>query len=214
MFAFGISALEITARNDTRYGMDSQINVVYYLTMSNQLKIFLYIVFVVAIFGFFQYKFHIFNVQFVDNIANTITNSENTNETKSETSNYVEIVTGANKSVKVNIELADSADERRLGLSFRKYLGDYDGMLFVFENETNTPFWMKDMQIPLDMIFFDTQGFIVDIKQSLPPCTEVYCPSIYSLKSYKYVLEVNSGFVERNEITSDGSLVLHIESLN
>ncbi len=182
--------------------------------MSNQLKLLLYIVFVVAIFWFVQSKFHIFDIK-LGNITQEESNQskEKTNTNVTPT-NYVEIVLGANKSVKVNVELADSESERQAGLSFKKYLGDYDGMLFVFNTETNTPFWMKDMQIPIDMIFFDSQGFIVDMKEAQAPCTATYCPSIYSVKSYMYVLEVNSGFVERNGIVIGGSMVLHIESLN
>jgi len=182
--------------------------------MSNQLKLFLYIVFVVAIFWFIQSQFHIFDVKLGNTQENTQTNTEDTVNTTVKPTNLVEIVTGANTSVKVNVEIADTEDERRLGLSFKKYLGDYDGMLFVFDKETSTPFWMKDMQIPLDMIFFDSQGFIVDMKEAQAPCTATYCPSIYSKKSYIYVLEVNSGFIEKNGIPEGGSLVLHIESLN
>ena len=194
--------------------MNSQIDVVYLYIMSNQLKLLLYIFFVVAIFWFVQSKFHIFDIK-LGNIAQEETSEpEENNSSKEEPSNYVEIILGANKSVKVNVELADSESERQAGLSFKKYLGDYDGMLFVFSTETNTPFWMKDMQIPIDMIFFDAQGFIVDTKEALAPCTSTYCPSIYSAKSYMYVLEVNSGFVERNNIEIGGSIVLHIESLN
>ncbi len=184
--------------------------------MSNQMKIFLYLVFVVAIFWFVQSKFHIFDIKFGG--AELSTSNDNDSEAKSDTvapeGNYVEIVVGANKAVKVNIELADSEEERKLGLSFKKYLGDYDGMLFAFPSETNTPFWMKDMQMPIDMIFFDSKGFVVDIKEAQAPCTDTFCPSIYSSESYKYVLEVNSGFVEKNGITKEGSLVLHIESID
>jgi len=182
--------------------------------MSNQLKLFLYIVFVIAIFWFIQSKFHIFDIKFENVDQNESSQSEEETNTNATPENYVEIILGANESVKVNVELADSESERQAGLSFKKYLGDYDGMLFVFNTETNTPFWMKDMQIPIDMIFFDAQGFIVDTKEALAPCTSTYCPSIYSAKSYMYVLEVNSGFVERNDIEIGGSIVLHIESLN
>jgi hypothetical protein len=184
--------------------------------MSNQLKLFLYIVFVVAIFWFVQTKFHIFNVKFGDVTQSNEETGDNGDSMTDEitSKNYVELVLGAGKVVKVNVELANSEEERMLGLSFRKYLGDYDGMLFVFSTEVNTPFWMKDMQIPLDMIFFDAQGFIVDMKEAQAPCTATYCPAIASKKSYMYVLEVNSGFIERNAISEDGSLVLHIESLD
>jgi len=182
--------------------------------MSNQLKLFLYIVFVVAIFWFIQTKFHIFDIKFGDTQQTQDTNAEKGVDTAVKPTNSVEIVTGADRAVKVDIELANTEDKRRLGLSFKKYLGDYEGMLFVFDAETNIPFWMKDMQIPLDIIFFDSQGFIVDMKEAQAPCTTTYCPSIYSAKSYMYVLEVNSGFIEKNGIPEGGSLVLHIESLN
>lgn len=182
--------------------------------MSNQLKLLLYIVFVVAIFWFVQAKFNIFDIKFGNITQEESTQSEEETNTNVTPTNYVEIVLGANETVKVNVELADSESERQAGLSFKKYLGDYDGMLFVFNTETNTPFWMKDMQIPIDMIFFDAQGFIVDMKEAQAPCTATYCPSIYAAKSYMYVLEVNSGFIERNGINIGGSIVLHIESLN
>lgn len=188
--------------------------------MSNQLKLFLYIVFVAAIFLFVQDKFNIFNVSLINNDEKQVQVVENTNlddlnaAVTSKSSSYIEIITGVNKSVKVNVEIADTPIERQNGLSFRKYLGDYDGMLFIFDKEVNNPFWMKDMQIPLDMIFFNSSGFIVDMKESLAPCTKSYCPSIYSTGNYKYVLEVNSGFIEKNNILSDGSFVLYLESEN
>lgn len=187
--------------------------------MSNQLKLFLYIVFVAAIFLFIQNRFNIFDVKLLNSTSDLSTNSETSSVKGEDTEvktveNYVDIVTGANKSVRVSVEIANTEAERKLGLSFRKYLGDYEGMLFVYDITTSNPFWMKDMQIPLDMIFFDSLGFIVDMKESLAPCTENYCPSIYSAKSYKYVLEVNSGFIEKNSIPEGGSLVLHLESVN
>ncbi len=187
--------------------------------MSNQLKLLIYIVFVVAIFFFVQTKFHIFNISVIDpNKTSTEENNDvqsgNTASIDAEVGNSVEIITGGNTSVKINVELAQTATEKSTGLSFRKYLGDYDGMLFVYDSEVTTPFWMKDMQMPLDMIFLDDQNFVVDIKGSQAPCTATYCPSIYSSQPYKYVLEVNSGFCERNSITIGNSMVLYLKSVN
>ena len=215
MFAFEISEIEITDSNDTKTLTESQINVVY-LVMSNQLKLFLYIVFVVGIFLLIQNKFKIFNVELINGDQKTTeeqSSGGNSNTTTTE-ENYVEIVVDATKTVKVNVELANTEEERRLGLSFRQYLGDYDGMLFVFGSDVSSPFWMKDMKMPLDIIFVDSNYFIVDIKEAQAPCTSTYCPNIYSSTAFRYVLEVNSGFVEKNGITKDGSLVLHIADLN
>lgn len=184
--------------------------------MSNQLKLFLYIVFVVGIFLLIQNKFQIFDIELTNEEQKNAetTDSNDNNEGKENSENYVEIVVDATKSVKVNVELANSEEERRVGLSFRQYLGDYDGMLFVFESDVSNPFWMKDMKIPLDIIFVDSNYFIVDIKEAQAPCTGTYCPNIYSSAPFRYVLEVNSGFVEKNGISKDGSLALHIADLN
>ncbi len=184
--------------------------------MSNQLKLFLYIVFIIGIFLLIQNKFQIFDIE----LTNEEQKIEENNDTGEDISknynveNYVEIVVDATKIVKVNVELANTEEKRKLGLSFRQYLGDYDGMLFVFDQDASNPFWMKDMKMPLDIIFVDSDYFIVDIKEAQAPCTVSYCPSIYSSAPFRYVLEVNSGFVEKNGITKDGSLVLHIADLN
>ncbi len=183
--------------------------------MSNQLKLFLYIVFVVGIFLFIQNKFQIFDIKLTNGDAESTQNVEdNEEEEVPNEENYVDIIVDSSNRVKVNVELANTDEKRRLGLSFRQYLGDYDGMLFVFDSDVSNPFWMKDMMIPLDIIFVDSNYFIVDIKEAQAPCTSTYCPNIYSSAPFRYVLEVNSGFVEKNGITKDGSMVLHITDLN
>ena len=182
--------------------------------MSNQLKLFLYIIFVVAIFLLIQNKFHIFDIKLTDGTDQTTQGEGNKDSDGLGEENYVEIVKNGTERVKVNIELANTAEERSLGLSFRQYLGDYDGMLFVFDSDVSNSFWMKDMKIPLDIIFVDRNYFIVDIREAVPPCSDTYCPNISSSSPYRYVLEVNSGFVEKNGITKDGSLVLHISDIN
>jgi uncharacterized membrane protein (UPF0127 family) len=55
------------------------------------------------------------------------------------------------------------------------------------------------MKMPL-ISFRRANYFIVDIKEAQPPCSNAYCPPIYSSKPYRYVLEVNSGFVEKMEL--------------
>src|SRR5690554_3291083 len=50
-------------------------------------------------------------------------------------------------------EVARTAEERRVGLSFRQSLPKNQGMLFVFDGEVVPSFWMKDTLIPLDLIF-------------------------------------------------------------
>lgn len=88
------------------------------------------------------------------------------------------------------VEIAQTQSQRQRGLMFREELKPNTGMFFVFETENIYPFWMKNTLIPLDIIWFDKNGIIVDI-QSMEPCTETICKSYIPKKKSQYVLEVN-----------------------
>jgi len=96
-------------------------------------------------------------------------------------------------------QLADSAPKRQQGLMFRKSLPEKEGMLFVFDQEAPHAFWMKNMYIPLDIIWISQDKRIIDIKTNNPPC-QGQCENIVPCGPARYVLEVSSGFVNRNAI--------------
>lgn len=179
--------------------------------MSNHLKLLFYIIFVAAIFFFVQNKFNLFEVKFLDGEKQS---SAEENETTGLTpfKPHIEVYNEDQNVVRINIEVADEEYERNLGLSGRNELGDYSGMLFIFNTEGGYTFWMKEMLIPLDIIFIDAQGFIVDIKEELEPCTVNYCPKILSNNPFKYALEVNSGFAKTNSVVVGNSVVLNLEN--
>jgi uncharacterized membrane protein (UPF0127 family) len=97
-------------------------------------------------------------------------------------------------------ELAITEAERQLGLMFREKLDPDQGMLLVFEQEGYYSIWMKNMKIPLDILWLDKDKRIVHIERGVPPCKEEPCPSYRSEIPSMYVLEVKSGEVERNNI--------------
>lgn len=179
--------------------------------MSNQLKLLLYIIFIAGIFYFIQNKFNLFDISFVDDIkvAQIFKQSDEPEDVQDGLKD-LEISIGDGKVVNLKVEIADTAEERVLGLSFRKYLGDYEGMYFVFEQNTNTSFWMKDMLIPLDILFIDETGFVVDIKEGQQPCVSS-CPSILSNTTYRYVLEVNSGFCSTNGVKIGNGVLVNLK---
>jgi len=179
--------------------------------MSTPIKLLIYIFFVVAIFIFVQQRFSLFDIQFDSDVTKKVNQSIQEEDTEGGI-NTVEVYNQDGNSVIVSVEVADTDITRRIGLSGRKSLGDYSGMLFVMEKEEISGFWMKDMYISLDMIFIDGNGFIVDIKKNLMPCTTSYCPNIYSNVAFKYVLEVNSGFSESNRVGVGNSVVFNISS--
>lgn len=166
--------------------------------MNNQLKLLLYILFVVGIFYFIQNKFELFDISFENSLPKK-TEEKDEDDVATVEQAFIEIPMNGTF-IKVNVEIADTDKERELGLSGRRYLGDYEGMLFIFETEGVYPFWMSGMLIGLDMIFIDSGGYVVDIKQDLAPCEMGSCPSIYSKEKFMYNLEVNSGFISKHSI--------------
>lgn len=103
------------------------------------------------------------------------------------------------KETLVSIEVADNFLERSRGLMGRENLDDNHGMLLVYQNNEILSVWMKNMLIPLDIIFIDKNKRVVDIRENIQPCKKE-CP-IYSSKTpAMYALEVNAGFVKSNGI--------------
>lgn len=96
-------------------------------------------------------------------------------------------------------EVADSEEDRQLGLMFRESLADNQGMLFIFNDEARHAFWMKNMRFPLDIIWISGDKQIVDIKTNVPPCDES-CVGLEPRVPARYVLETPAGFIERNRV--------------
>jgi uncharacterized membrane protein (UPF0127 family) len=104
---------------------------------------------------------------------------------------------------KIQVQIADTTDKRTKGLSGTSSLKSNEGMLFIFEGKTNPVFWMKDMLIPLDIVWIG-DGKIVRIDKNVPipsPNTTDDKLKTYSAGApINYVLEVNAGFSDQNKI--------------
>lgn len=105
----------------------------------------------------------------------------------------------------VRAELADSALKRRQGLMFRKGLDKDAGMLFLFDQEARHSFWMKNMNFPLDIIWVSRDKKVVDVKTDVAPCDGA-CEGLIPQEAAQYVLEVNAGFVRKNQIKIGGDV--------
>lgn len=92
-----------------------------------------------------------------------------------------------------SVDVVSDEPARRRGLQFRESLGEDAGMLFVFRQNGVYPFWMKDTLIPLDIIWLDPSGRIVDMALEVPPCEENPCPVYTPRGEALYVLELNAG---------------------
>jgi uncharacterized membrane protein (UPF0127 family) len=93
--------------------------------------------------------------------------------------------------------IADSDEERELGLGNRESLPENEAMLFVFEKPDKYAFWMKDMKFPIDIIWLDQEFKIVHIAYDVQ--VESYPEFIFEPPQESlYVLETVAGFAQKN----------------
>ncbi len=87
----------------------------------------------------------------------------------------------------LSLEIAKSAIQKSRGLSNRNSLCPNCGMIFVYRIESIYPFWMKNTLIPLDIIWVNKQGTVVDIIQGKPNDLSILTPKSKAL----YIIELN-----------------------
>ncbi len=110
----------------------------------------------------------------------------------------------------VGVEIADDYQERVQGLSDRKKLGNHNGMLFVFNDKQKRSFWMKNMLIPLDIIWI-VDGAVVKIYENLEPEGQNPINKYSSILPVDYGLEVNAGFCEEYDIKVGDNVEMFID---
>lgn len=94
---------------------------------------------------------------------------------------------------RLTLELAMTQEEIQQGLMFRSVLPADRGMLFLFGHPRIPSFWMKNTFVPLDMVFLDQEGTVVDLILDARPCPDDPCPQYIPKTQAKAVLEVAAG---------------------
>jgi uncharacterized membrane protein (UPF0127 family) len=84
------------------------------------------------------------------------------------------------------------------------------GMLFIFPDEQNQSFWMRNTLIPLDLIFINKEQRIVGIVQQAEPRT--LSPRTVNRPS-RYVLEVPGGWTDKVGIREGSDVQLRGTSM-
>ncbi len=95
---------------------------------------------------------------------------------------------------KLNVEFAESEYETQTGLMYRKSMADDQGMLFIFDDERLHSFYMKNTEIPLDIIFIKSDSTIASFQENAQPFNE---SGLSSQVAIQYVLEVNAGLAQK-----------------
>lgn len=143
------------------------------------------------------------------NSSNYLAPEKLLNKSSNSTGQACQVIYRADKSVEIDgkfikAEVADSPAERTKGLGGRQCIGEDQGMLFVFDQEGQYGFWMKDMKFPIDIIWLDTNHHVVKIQSGVQPDT--YPEVFKNDKPARYVLELPAG--KAAELGIDGLSVI------
>ena len=111
--------------------------------------------------------------------------------------------------ISLTVKVAETERQRRHGLMFVPHLPERHGMLFVFESDAPRQFWMKNTLIPLDMLFFDSAGRLVNMIHAALPYS---LTRRNSTGPARYVLELNGGAAAKFDVQPDAQLLLPLTS--
>ncbi len=106
------------------------------------------------------------------------------------------------KGHKLDVEIALTEQEHQTGLMNRTHLKKNAGMLFIFSDEGQRSFWMKNTFIPLSLGFFDKNKKLLEMVDLNPASSllQKEVPSYSSQSHAQYVLEVNQGWFKKYKI--------------
>lgn len=107
--------------------------------------------------------------------------------------------------------LALDQQARDKGLSGTKSLGKNEALLFAFAKDDTWGIWMKDMAIPIDIIWLDANKEVVFIVKDADPSSYPYT-TYRPPKPARYVLEVAAGTVESKQIRSGDKALFDISA--
>jgi uncharacterized protein len=94
----------------------------------------------------------------------------------------------------IEVEIAETTQEKAQGLMFRTRLDDNKGMLFFYEVPQEITMWMRNTYIPLDMVFIRRDGVVHRIEAKTQPLSD---DIVASRGDVTACLELAGGAAER-----------------
>jgi len=94
-------------------------------------------------------------------------------------------------------QLATTPKQRQIGLMHRTQMPQNEGMLFIYQDDAERCFWMRDTPLPLSAAFIDKDGIIVKLVAMQPLTDKSHC----SEQPVRFVLEMQQGWFKQRGIT-------------
>ena len=111
----------------------------------------------------------------------------------------------------VKARIADTPAKQEKGLMFVTHLPENEGMLFVFDQEQELAFWMKNTLIDLDMVFIAADKTVTQVAAEVPH-SYTYTPDnevAYAVGEGKYVLELAGKTAAKHHVIPGSKLQFH-----
>ena len=105
-----------------------------------------------------------------------------------------------------DIYVATTRAQQMRGLMHVRELPEFTGMIFVYRQPGIRSMWMKNTYLPLDMLFYDSQGLVTHIQEQATPLSE---DIIESGGVVAGVVELLGGEVARRDIKVGDRVVVH-----
>ncbi|OGI00014.1 MAG: hypothetical protein A2039_02275 [Candidatus Melainabacteria bacterium GWA2_34_9] len=103
------------------------------------------------------------------------------------------------KNQKVFLDVADNREKITRGLMGVDNIAENQGMVFLFKKHDYKTFWMKNMKIPLDIVFISNEK-IAKIYKEVPVCEKDPCTLYGSKYKIDSVIEFKKGFCEKYNV--------------
>ena len=109
-----------------------------------------------------------------------------------------------------HVQLATTKAEREKGLSGVEQLDQNGGLLMVFDTLDEGSIWMKDMKIPIDVVWLDQDKEVIYTAANLSPdlgISKIFRPKEPAM----YILEVPAGTIKNSAIKKGDTATFIIE---
>ena len=107
--------------------------------------------------------------------------------------------------------IAANDTDRAKGLSGVTQLASNQALLMAYPSDSKWGIWMKDMKVPIDIVWLNSNKKVVYIVKNASPensASKVFTPK----SSAQYVVELPAGSVDSDAITTDTTAIFQIDT--